>query len=73
MDKGTIVRTILIVIAWVNAALAQNGLETIPVISEDQVSIGLAFVASVWGWFKNNYVTAKGKLQAEKLKEWGLK
>ena len=72
MDKGTIVRTVLLVLAWVNAFLSSNGYETIPVVSEDQVALGLAAIISVVSWFKNNYVTAKGKKQLELLQRAGL-
>lgn len=72
MDKGTIVRTIILVIAWINAFLSSNGYEVIPVVGEDQVALGLAAVVSVWTWFKNNYITAKGKRQKEELEKKGL-
>ncbi|WP_117161351.1 phage holin [Paraliobacillus sp. X-1268] len=72
MDKGTVVRTIALAIAWVNALLAQYGLQPIPVIDEESIAYGLAFLASVWTWFKNNYVTIKGKQQREQLRKNGL-
>jgi SPP1 family holin len=72
MDKGTIVRTIALAITWVNMLLSNNGLEVIPVVSEETISEILAGVVTVWAWFKNNYVTLKGKAQHEVLKEKGL-
>jgi SPP1 family holin len=67
MDKGTVIRTIILAIAWINAFLASNGLYEIPNVSEEQVSMGIAFVVSVYTWFKNNYVTARGKKQKKIL------
>ena len=72
MDKGTLIRTIILVLTWVNVWLTQNGYETIPVVGEEQVALGLASAASVWAWFKNNYVLAKGRKQREELKKKGL-
>ncbi|MEW4192995.1 MULTISPECIES: phage holin [Bacillus] len=81
-DKGTIVRTVLLFIALINQALIMFGKPVLP-ISEDQVNtltetLYLAFsmvftlVTTLVAWFKNNYVTDKGKLQKEILKEKGL-
>jgi len=72
MDKGTIVRTILMVVVWLNVILQKNGLQPIPFLDEETVSTALAFVVSIWAWFKNNYITAKGKQQKEVLKSNNL-
>lgn len=71
--KETIIRTIILVITWVNMVLANYGLETIPVLSDNAVAIGLAAIATIAAWFKNNYITLKkGKAQHEVLKARGL-
>ncbi|WLP59162.1 phage holin [Bacillus pumilus] len=81
-DKGTVVRTVLLFIALINQALIMFGKPVLP-ISEDQVNIltetlYLAFsmvftlVTTLIAWFKNNYVTDKGKLQKEVLQQKGL-
>ncbi|KEP24961.1 phage holin [Bacillus zhangzhouensis] len=81
-DKGTVVRTVLLFIALINQALIMFGKPVLP-ISEDQVNtltetLYLAFsmvftlVTTLVAWFKNNYVTDKGKLQKEVLKQKGL-
>ncbi|WP_164670975.1 phage holin [Virgibacillus doumboii] len=72
MDKGTVVRTMALAITWINVVLANYGLQPIPVLDEEAISYGLAFIASVWTWFKNNYVTAKGGLQKKALQAQGL-
>ena len=69
MDKGTIIRTIALVIVWLNVWLEQTGLNTIPVFSEEAIALGLTTVVSVWTWFKNNYVTVKGKQQKQVLQQ----
>ncbi|PWU68326.1 phage holin [Gracilibacillus dipsosauri] len=73
MDKGTIVRTILLAITWINMILANYGLNEIPVISEDVISLVLAGIATVWAWFKNNYLLLKGRKQKVALEREGLK
>lgn len=72
MDKGTLIRTIILALTWGNVWLTQNGYETIPVAGEEQVALGLATLASVQSWFFNNYITHKGKRQKEELKKKGL-
>lgn len=72
VDKGTIVRTIALVITWVNMLLSKYGLEPIPVVGEDVIAEALAGAATIWAWFYNNYVTATGKQQKHELKKAGL-
>ncbi|MCY8539743.1 phage holin [Bacillus haynesii] len=81
-DKGTVVRTVLLFIALVNQTLIMFGKAALP-ISEDQVntladalyltgSTIFTIVTTLVAWFKNNYVTGKGKQQKEVLKQKGL-
>ncbi|MBU8725660.1 phage holin [Bacillus pumilus] len=81
-DKGTVIRTVLLFMALINQALILIGKPILP-ISEEQVTslaetLYLAFsmiftiVTTLVAWFKNNYVTDKGKQQKEILKEKGL-
>lgn len=72
MDKGTLVRTVALAIVWVNAILANYELQPIPVLEEEAIALGLAFITSIWTWFRNNYITLKGKKQRRVLKERGL-
>ncbi len=69
MDKGTIIRTVALVIVWINVWLEQAGLNAIPVFSEEAIALGLTTIVSIWTWFKNNYVTWKGKQQKEVLQK----
>ena len=81
-DKGTVGRTVLLFIALINQALIMFGKPVLP-ISEDQVtslaetlylagSMIFTIVTTLVAWFKNNYVTSKGKQQKEVLKQKGL-
>lgn len=81
-DQGTVIRTVLLFMALINQTLILFGKPILP-ISEDQVTslaetLYLAFsmvftlVTTLVAWFKNNYVTEKGKLQKEALQQKGL-
>lgn len=75
MDKGTLIRTLVLFIALLNQILVACGLYKIPGTAEQQtevLSTLFTLVTSVVAWFKNNYVTAKGKAQKEALKRQGL-
>ncbi|WP_339205799.1 phage holin [Bacillus sp. FSL W8-1143] len=81
-DKGTVVRTVLLFMALINQALIMFGKPVLP-IEEDQVtsladtlylagSMIFTIVTTLVAWFKNNYVTSKGKQQKKVLKQEGL-
>ena len=75
MDKGTVIRTIVLAIALLNQFLVGFGLYEIPGTEEEQtvvLSSVFTFIAATIAWFKNNYLTAKGKKQREVLKDKGL-
>ena len=65
----TIVRTIVLIIALANQALAIAGKEVFPV-TEDQVyqivTLIVTVGASVWAWWKNNSFT-KAAIEADKV------
>lgn len=70
MDKGTLIRTIVLAIAFINQFLVAFGLYEIPGTEEQQTAFITAVFTAVIGtiaWFKNNYVTAKGKQQKDLL------
>ncbi|MFD2657688.1 phage holin [Gracilibacillus thailandensis] len=72
MDKGTLVRTIALAITWINVVLANNGLQPIPVGDDETIAYVLAGIASGVAWFKNNYLTLRGRKQKEVLDRNGL-
>lgn len=65
----TIVRTIVLIIALANQALAIAGKEAFPV-TEDQVYQAVTLIvtigASVWAWWKNNSFT-QAAIEADKV------
>ncbi|WP_079708824.1 phage holin [Paraliobacillus ryukyuensis] len=76
MDKKSLIRTIVLVVALINQALVATNLN--PISGSEEVwgevtSIIITGAVAVWAWFKNNYVTAKGKAQKEVIEKAGLK
>lgn len=69
ISKGTIVRTILLVLTMVNSGLALFGKSPLP-IADEQVTEVVSFVllagTSLMAWWKNNSFTAKA-IEADKL------
>lgn len=67
----TVVRTIVLIVALANQALAIAGKEAIPV-TEDQVyqivSLIVTVAASLWAWWKNNSFT-KNAIAADQYLE----
>ncbi|ADP31769.1 phage holin [Bacillus atrophaeus] len=81
-DKGTVIRTVLLLLALVNQTLLMFGKSPLD-ISEEQVnqladtfyaagSVLFTVVTTLAAWFKNNYVTEKGKRQQSLLKQNNL-
>lgn len=72
IKKDTIVRTIVLVIALVNQALAIFGKEAFPV-TEDQVyqlvTLLITIGAAVWAWWKNNSFTRHAIMADDYFKE----
>lgn len=84
MDRGTLTRTVALVIALINQiAVSIFGWEPLPVDEEQAgMIINLAYelftvvlttVTALIAWFKNNYVTEKGKKQKEVIERSGVK
>lgn len=70
MDKGTVIRTLVLFVALINQFLVSFGLYEIPGTAEEQtafLSTLFTIIMAIIAWFKNNYVTAKGKKQKELL------
>lgn len=78
LDKGTVVRTVLLFIALLNQLLVAFG--KAPVAIDEQkvdtaymvISTLITAIMSALAWFKNNYITKKGLKQKGVLKEKGL-
>ncbi|WP_112180683.1 MULTISPECIES: phage holin [Paraliobacillus] len=75
MDKGTIIRTLTLLVALTNQVLVLFGKSPLPisdVVLEQFLSTSFTIISSLVAWFGNNYVTKKGKEQKECLKQHGL-
>lgn len=75
-DTGTIVRTTVLLFALLNQVLAAYGQSPLPFTEaevEQGVSAIITVIASIWAWWKNNYVSQKGKRQEVTLRKAGLK
>ncbi|MBT2216252.1 phage holin [Virgibacillus dakarensis] len=75
MDKGTIIRTAALVLALTNQILVLFGKSPLPIDSEivkEVAALLFTIVTSIIAWFKNNYVTTKGKQQKKVLFDNGL-
>lgn len=82
IDKGTIVRTLLLAIALLNQIMVMLGKAAF-IINEEDINhlydciytiFTIVFTTSTTtaAWFKNNYITAKGKKQKQVLKKENL-
>ncbi|MGG1335584.1 phage holin [Bacillus subtilis] len=81
-DKGTVIRTVLLLIALINQTMLMLGKSPLD-IQEEQVnqladalysacSIAFTIGTTLAAWFKNNYVTEKGKKQRDLLRDNNL-
>ncbi|MCY9190176.1 phage holin [Bacillus mojavensis] len=81
-DKGTVVRTVLLLIALINQTMLMFGKSPLD-ITDAQVnqladalytagSLIFTIGTTLAAWFKNNYVTAKGHKQKAVLKNHDL-
>lgn len=75
IDKGTLIRSIALGVTLINQLLIQFDMNPIPGNHEFWYhilsTIATAAVA-IWTWFKNNYITFRGKQQREVLIQKGL-
>jgi SPP1 family holin len=71
IKPDTIIRTVVLILALINQALAVFGKEAIPV-TEDEVyqlvSLIMTIGAAVWAWWKNNSFT-RAAIEGDKLKD----
>lgn len=71
INKETIIRTVILVIALVNQILTAAGKNPLP-FSEDELYTGLTLLftvaATIWAWWKNNSFT-KNAIAADRYKD----
>ncbi|WP_144625233.1 phage holin [Bacillus velezensis] len=81
-EKGTVVRTVLLLIALINQTMLMFGKSPLD-ITDAQVnqladalytagSVIFTIITTLVAWFKNNYVTEKGQKQRAVLKQHDL-
>lgn len=71
MDKASVVRMVLAVLAALKLILQPFGVD-IGQDLIDAVADAVGAVIVVWTAFRNNYITKKGQAQKEQLKKAGL-
>jgi SPP1 family holin len=75
VDRGTLIRSFVLFVALINQTLVIFGKSPLPLDSElveQFVAITFTVVSSLIAWFKNNYITEKGKQQRKTLENNGL-
>jgi SPP1 family holin len=75
MDMGSMVRTVVLGAALVNQVLVMNGHPPLPYSDaqmENTITCVFTAGASIWAWWKNNYISHKGKKQKAVLQREGL-
>lgn len=72
VDKATIARTVVLVVALINQVLTMGGYNPLPWANEavyEGVTAALTVAASLAAWWKNNSFTQAAIEADEKLKE----
>lgn len=75
IKTGTIVRTVILVLALINQALSIAGKAVLPISDEQAeqlVTLVITIAASLWSWWKNNSYTQaalEGDMLKDKLKK----
>lgn len=72
MDKATLIRTLVLVIALINQALVAFGLSPVP-FTTAEIETGLSalftVLASLWAWYKNNDTTPEAREGSAYMRE----
>ncbi len=72
IDKQTIIRTVILLIALINAALQLFGVKTLPIDNDlvsEAVSVAFLLAGSLSAWWKNNSFSEKARLADEYMKK----
>lgn len=54
LDKASLIRIIVFLLAWLNQYLASKGMQALPVLGEGEVAAVITFVVSVWTLLRDN-------------------
>jgi SPP1 family holin len=74
-DKKSLIRTGVLLLAMINQGLALFGKSPLPLDNETVemiITFGFTIVASSAAWWKNNFISSKGKKQKEVLQKENL-
>lgn len=69
VDTKTVVRTVVMILTWVNMYLATLGISPIPV-NEQEISIILMIIVNLWTWYKNNNISVEAQWAQAKLDKY---
>ncbi|HBN38078.1 MAG TPA: phage holin [Ruminococcaceae bacterium] len=72
VDKATIARTVILVLALLNIILEKFGIKALPIDDElvsEVVSVGFLLYSVITNWWHNNSFTKEAKQADEYLKE----
>jgi len=72
VDKASVSRFTLLVIAVINAVLNLLGYQTISDELANDIVAVISGVVMLWAAWKNNYLSRKGRAQKDVLKQHGL-
>jgi SPP1 family holin len=75
IDRGTLIRSLALGVTLFNQMLVNYDFDPIPGTSEhwyDIISTIATAAVAIWTWFKNNYITLRGRQQREVLIQNGL-
>jgi SPP1 family holin len=61
LDKASIARLIVFILAWVNNFLVSKGLKTLPIIDESTIAMILTLLISAYTFYKHNFLGKKAK------------
>jgi SPP1 family holin len=67
IDKGAVVRTIVLFLALVNQSLVLSGYSPLPIDDEGIehfVTGAFTFGAAIWAWWENNNITREARRKA---------
>lgn len=70
IKSGTIIRTVLLILALINQFLSIMGISPLPIEDEqltEFISLGFTIATSVWAWWKNNSFTRAAVIADEYL------
>ena len=72
VEKGTVIRTIVLALALINQLLIACGKTTID-IGEEEISLLVSTIATVasaiWAWWKNNSFTKEAQVADDLMRE----